>query len=274
LVWPDVLQSGIIFSMGKYRLYVDESGTSNYPTNPETEDVNRRYLALTGFAITEDEMVGNLSDRIRRLKYSLTGDYDEKFTLHRDEIKDRRGTYEKLRDKEFEKRWNDEVIRLFGETAYVLFTVVVDKVEYRKKYDNPNRPYYYCIELLVERYARYLESVDGKGDIMAEARGKNEDADLGHRYRALYENGNHGNSPQYFQKRLTTNSIKFRPKNSIEGLELADLLVLASKLDVLKTYGKISHVASGFNKLIIDAIQDKYYRKGRVIKGHGKILVP
>ena len=93
-------------SKNKFRLYVDETGNSSYPRRLDAE-VGKRYLALTGIAISDYEYTHVLRPRIEEMKYLITGDRDEKITLHRDEIKDRTGAYSVLLNKSVERQWNE-----------------------------------------------------------------------------------------------------------------------------------------------------------------------
>ena len=259
-------------SKNKFRLYVDETGNSDYPRRLDAE-VGRRYLALTGIAISDYEYNHVLRSKIDEMKYLITGDYDEKITLHRDEIKDRKGVYAALLDKTVEKLWNKQMQNLISETDFTLFCVVIDKVEHKKKYPQPNHPYYYCLEVLLERYYKFLNAKNGRGDVMFESRGKKEDSELKRQYSRIYEFGTRFVSARAINSKFTSKDIKLKNKESrIEGLELADVLALATKLDTLALYGRIDHVASKFMKDLLEWVSDKYDYSGR--KGYGRKLLP
>lgn len=252
-------------------MYVDESGNADYPRKTDAR-AGMRYLSLTGIAVSEDVCVNVLSSKIDNMKYLLTGDYDEKFTLHRDEIKDRKGVYNCLHDPEIEAKWNCLIEDLICDTDYVLFCVVIDKVQHQKSYTNPNHPYHYCLEVILERYIRFLSDVDGRGDVMFESRGKNEDDELRKQYERIFHYGNRYMSPNYIQRYLTSKDIKLKDKTKmIAGLEMADLLALVAKLDTLMMYGHIDHVASKFMQEMISWIANKYYGGG--VKGCGRKML-
>ena len=258
-------------SKNKFRLYVDETGNSSYPRRLDAE-VGKRYLALTGIAISDYEYTHVLRPRIEEMKYLITGDRDEKITLHRDEIKDRTGAYSVLLDKSVERQWNELMKNLISETNFTLFCVVIDKVKHKKKYPQPNHPYYYCLEVLLERYYKFLEINNGRGDVMFESRGKKEDSELKRQYARIYEFGTSYVSAGAINQRFTSKDIKLKSKESrIEGLELADLLALATKLDTLMLFGEIGHISSKFMKDLIEWFSDKYYYSGR--KGYGRKLL-
>lgn len=258
--------------MSLHRLYIDESGTTSYSMSQQAD---KRYLALTGVALRQDIIEDVLQPNIKRLKAIVGYDPDEIFTLHREEVISRSGPYAKLRNKDIELRWNQELFRIIDVTDFTLFTVVIDKIAHKTKYYNPAHPYHYCLEVMLEKYVSYLNSVDGTGDIMAEARGKIEDIALSAEYDKFYTNGTSYISVDILQSRLTSKKIKLKPKDSIAGLELADLLVLASKLDVLLISEKADTITSKFMQQLIPRIQHKYYRNqttGKII-GYGKKMI-
>lgn len=258
----------------KYRLYVDETGNASYPRK-ETAAVGQRFLALTGIIISEDEYTNVLCPKIDNLKYFLTGDYDEKFTLHRDEIKNRSGVYAPLQDHTKEETWNELMEDLLKTTDYTIICAVIDKVEHKTRYPTPQHPYYYCLEVLLERYVRFLEEHNGVGDVMFEARGKAEDTELKRQYERLYTYGNRYMTSTMMQKHLTSHKLKIKDKSKmITGLELADLLALATKLDTLLLYGKINTVASKFMAELIGWINSKYRSKDGTRRGIGCKLLP
>lgn len=255
----------------KYRLYVDESGNADYPKKNHTR-ADLRYLSLTGIAISENECANALSSKIDNMKYLLTGDYDEKFTLHRDEIKERKGIYSSLNDPEIEAKWNYLIEDLIRNTNYTLFCVVIDKSWHRENYPSPNHPYYYCLEVLLERYIRFLDSVNGRGDVMFESRGRNEDNELRKQYGRIFTYGNRYMPPSLIQRFLTSKDIKLKNKTQmIAGLEFADLLALVTKLDTLSIYGHIDHISSKFMQEMVAWVKDKYYERG--VKGYGRKLL-
>lgn len=69
--------------------------------------------------------------------------------------------------------------------------------------------------------------------------------------------------------------LTLKPKDSIAGLELADLIVLASKLDVLLISSKAERINSKFMQQLIPRIQPKYYRNRLTgkISGYGKKMI-
>jgi hypothetical protein len=195
--------------------------------------------------------------------------------LHRKEIADQEGCFSKLADKEFEHTFNTEFLNMIKEVKFKVCTIVIDKQAHKNTYVNPEHPYHYCLELLLERYVAYLGNVKGTGDVLAESRGGKEDLELKGEYEKFYEKGSQYQSLEKVQKHLTSKQIKMKKKSEkIEGLELADLLSVPTKLDVLQTYGQIT-LEENFNKQIIEALKGKYYCSPVFgnLKGYGKKLI-
>ena len=241
----------------KYRMYVDESGTHSYSAS---EAVGKRYLALIGVAIREDHNRNDLQPRFRNLKSIITQDPDEGVGIHRQEIANRQGVFSRLLDKPTEARWNKTVLSIIRDLNFVLFTVVLDKHSHQQRYKTPMHPYHYCFSVLLECYVDYLLAHSGRGDVMVEGRGKKEDIQLSQEYLTAYKAGGSHLDGVSFRKVLTSKSLKIKTKTSdITGLELADLLVLASNLDVLTKNNVIEGVNSRFTQQIIPLLQPKYY---------------
>lgn len=258
---------------GKYRLYVDESGTHGYST--DTSTIKQRYLALTGIAISEEENLTVLQPRMIELKRILVDDPDDLPVLHREDIVNKSGVFSRLDDQKIEEQFNDAYLSLLTDLDYVICSIVLDKKSHFDRYQTAaQHPYHYCMDLLLERYVFLLEEVGGRGDVLAEARGKEEDRPLMERYAQFYENGTYFCRPGRIQQFLTSKEIKIKPKSKmIVGLEFADLLSLATKLTLL-LYGVIPPLTDNFNKIVTDTIQPKYRTSATdVVRGFGKKLI-
>ncbi len=256
----------------KFRLYIDESGAHNYPTQ---DDIKSRYLGLTGVAISEKANVSVLQPKLLELKRLVANDPDELPVLHREDIVNKRGVFAKLDDKETEKKFNGLFLDLLRDLDYVVLAVVLDKKTHLEKYQKSAfHPYHYCTNVLLERYAFYLQEIGGRGDVLAEARGKREDQALKEEYKFFHENGTYFCKAEMVQRFLTSKEIKIKPKSKMfTGLEFADLLSLATKLDTLSCYDILPNLTNNFCKTIIQNIQDKYRSSGNKTKGFGKKLI-
>lgn len=257
--------------MTKYRLYIDESGTHAYGTSMK---IDQRFLSLTGVIIDSETYTNVLQPKIREIKQLIALDQDELPTLHREEIVAKKGVFNRLTDDKLSDSFNLHVLRLFESLDYTLITVVLDKNAHLRRYGNAAyHPYHYCLSVMLERYASVLGEKNATGDVMAEARGKVEDRLLQGEYRRFYERGTAFRTTGFIQSTLSSKEIKLKPKG-VDGLEFTDLLTLATKLDVLAGESELpGPIQSAFLKLVIRAIQPKYFRSGKRIKGYGKKLI-
>lgn len=257
----------------KFRLYIDESGTHNYSSN---DDIKSRYLGLTGFIISEEANIKFLQPKLLELKRMLANDPDELPVLHREDIVNKKGVFSKLNDEGFKKEFNKKFLSLLKNLEYALCAVVLDKKSHLERYQKSAfYPYHYCLNVLLERYIFYLEENNGRGDVLAEARGKKEDHALKEEYSNFYEGGTYFCTPGRVQKFLTSRKIKIKPKSKMfSGLEFTDLLSLATKIDTLNSFGRIPPLLDNFCKVIIENIQGKYRcsAKGE-IQGFGRKLI-
>lgn len=257
----------------KYRLYIDESGTHDYS---KSDDIKYKYLGLLGLIISEEQNIKVLQPILQELKRMFASDPDELPVLHREEIIAKKGAFAKLRDSEIEKKFNERFLSLLRDLDYKICVVVLDKKSHFERYQKAAfHPYHYCLNVLLERYTFYLNEVNGKGDVLAEARGKKEDFALKEEYKRFYEGGTYYCKSPQIQQCLTSKEIKIKPKQKMfSGLEFADLLSLAAKLDALHSYKKIPALNDNFCKVIVEHIQNKYRSSpGGIITGFGKKLI-
>lgn len=260
--------------MSKFRLYIDESGTHSYS---DCEGVFKRYLCLIGIAISEDEYINILQPKIRQLRQLFADDPDDQPVLHREDIVNKKGCFSKLNNPDLQASYNTILLDIIENTNYYICSVVIDKKEHFLKYDKSAfHPYHYCLSVLLERYSFLLEEINCSGDVMAEGRGKEENKQLLASYKSFYDNGTYFRDTESIQRRITSSSIKIKPKGSrIEGLEFADLLVLASKLDTLLSYEIIPSLTDNFCRIIVEKIASKYRKNpnSNVVIGYGKKLI-
>jgi len=262
--------------MANYRMYLDESGNHVFSSS---DAVDKRYLCILGLIISEEEIQTKLIPYIRELKDIIRKDPDEVIILHREEIANRRGAvYGRLKDAELESKWNEQIAKIINDIDYTLCAAVLDKKFHYDRYGSAAmNPYHYCLHLLLERYVKFLEKTgnDHNGDVMAEARGGAEDGALKSEYAIVYQNGTQFVNNVRFQSRLTSKDIKITQKEKgIAGLELADLLVLATKLDVLHENRHIDRINSMFIRGLVGSIKPKYdCSPTGIIQGYGRKFI-
>lgn len=207
-------------------MYVDEVGSVDLGA---ANDPNNRYLSLTGVILKLEVARSQLApafDQLKRLYIPNTGDGPVIF--HRSEMVRRTGLFRVLQRDEVRAAFDRDLLRVLEETPFTVITVAIDKLELLERYgDRAHHPYHYCMECLLERYVLWLEagSIDGRGDVMAEARGKKEDWALKASFRGLHASGNNWVTHPRIASRVTSCEIKLAKKSDNEaGLQLADLV--------------------------------------------------
>jgi hypothetical protein len=194
-----------------------------------SDDINHRYLSLTGVIVRLDYLAAHLEPRLEVLKATHFGPRPlgaPPIVLHRKELVNRRPPFENLRDADRETAFNADVLALLRESAYRVITVVIDKLEHRERYQVWRfDPYHYCLTALVERYVLFLRANAAKGDVLAEARGKREDMRLKDSFQRVYVGGSDFVPPGIVSAYLTSGELKLERKaKNVAGLQIADML--------------------------------------------------
>ncbi len=253
----------------KFRLYIDESGTHSYS---DSNYIKERYLSLTGIIIESDDYENDICPKLLEIKKIFTDDIDNLPILHREDIQNQKKIFSKLKVAKNHETFDKKLLNLYQKGKFTICTVVIDKKDHYSRYGKgAEHPYHYCLTVLLEKYVSFLKN-KGKGDVIAEARGGKEDMALKNVYKHFYNNGTAFRSKELIQECLTSKEIKIKPKElGIDGLQLADLLSLPTKLYVLYAYNRHRNLADNFTLKIIKIIQSKYFRSaynGKV-KGYG-----
>jgi hypothetical protein len=259
--------------MNYYRLYIDESGDHNYPSD---ENLKGRYLCLTGIII-DQEANNILKSKIKELQ-DLVGDDSEDTRFHAEDIKSGRGIFGVLHtNAEIKSKWNTILFSIMHDIDFKICAVVIDKKEHKEKYGLAAlHPYHYCLNIITEQYLKFLDDRNSKGDVMAESRGKKEDRLLSNTFTGFYTEGNQFYSPEKIQNILTSKEIKIKTKAyGISGLILADILSLAVKFNIIYSYTNIEGgLKDNFVKQLSDIIANKYLSdENGEVKGFGQKFV-
>lgn len=258
--------------MANYRLYIDEAGHHRYTSSTS---VSEQYLCLCGVIIEADVYNKELISRIEKIRSLFYTDPDFKPALHLADIVKSKGAFASLQEPRVRAVYNQLVEDMISKVDFTIVAVVIDKTAHNARYYTPEHPYHYCMMVLLERYCKFLDKKQSHGDVLAEARGKKEDAKLKQVYNNFYNVGSNYIAASQAQKALTSKDIKIKPKSElIAGLEFTDLLANNANYDVLMTHNKLITLPSLYTQRIINAIQPKYFAgtSGSVI-GNGKKLL-
>ena len=255
----------------KYRIYIDEVGNHDLVN---ADNPNIRFLSLTGVILELGYVEKVLHPQMENLKKVFFGSHpDEPIIFHRKELMNAKHPFKVLSDPAKRVKFDKELLKLLQEWDYSVITVCIDKKKHSDTYSTwKYDPYHYCLEVLIERYIFFLDSVNTCGDVMAESRGGKEDRRLKDAFNKLYNNGNNFISHERFASRLTSCQLKVKSKaNNISGLQLADLIAHPSRNEILMENGHRNDPLPGFGERVSKILKYKYYQRNGQI--YGKKLI-
>lgn len=255
----------------RYRLYFDETGTGDLRAHKT--DPNQRYLSVTGLVFRQDTHDTTFTTQLSAFKLPF---FDAGTVLHRRDIIDAKGVFAVLEDAAVRTKFDAGFANLIDTLPGPAFTVSIDKEEHLKKYKVWQfDPYHYVLTCLVERYVRWLQRVDARGDVMGEARGPYHDGRLRRAYRWLYDHGSYVHKT-VVQARLISRELRLEPKTAnIAGLQVADLLAHPAHR-TFKFMREETQIPDDYGALLIRKLERIYDRhpKSRKIAGVGRKWLP
>lgn len=233
-----------------------------------------------GVIMRQDRHDGIFTSQFQQLKSGLFGHTAEApVILHRREMVRGEPPFAGLKEDpflamDFEREWLDLVRR----SSFLAIAGAIDKDAHVKKYVVwQYDPYHYCLEVLVERFVKWLNRHGFVGDVMIEARSKFADKRLKKAYQRLYENGNNTITASQAQRALTSKELKFASKtDDIAALQLADSLA-HPMLRYMKTKHLNEAPAVGFGARLVELlIESKLARQPKtgLIDGWGTKWLP
>ncbi len=156
---------------------------------------------------------------------------------------------------------------------------MIDKLEHQNRYKVwLADPYHYCLAVLMERYAMFLNTrsaLGAHGDVMAESRGKKEDMRLKASFAGLYQKGTEYMGADQMQKCITSKELKVATKrDNIAGLQLADVVGHPSYKTMIAVHG--GDAPGPYGQQIAAILEHSKYRRswdGR-IDGFGRKWLP
>lgn len=146
----------------------------------------------------------------------------------------------------------------------------------RKKDWRIDHPYHYLMDILVDKYTRYLERVKSTGDIMPEGRRGKKDTVLQQAYEDVRANGLYYVSSQQIVARIPSKALKFRYKpDNVAGLQLADLIAHPSHMTIRERLGHPVELGAFAKRVREVLIRSKYDRSATdKIVGYGMKWLP
>jgi hypothetical protein len=259
------------------RLYVDESGDHTFRIIAGAE-WRKRYLCLLGCVFEDDYYQQTFCGALSVFKARHFGEHpDERVILHREDIVQKRPPFDCLQEQERLNAFDADLLSLIDQTSFVAIAVVIDKYTAQRKHYSalPFDPYHVAMLAMMERYCGLLRFKKRVGDVLAEARGGNEDRHLKAAFRTVYNAGTRYHPPKFFQEVLSSKELKIKPKaHDIAGLQLADVLAHPVKQNILAELG-IAPEPFGFPAAVAQIVEAKYNRRflNMQVAGYGKVVL-
>lgn len=241
-------------------LFLDESGDHNLTVIDE----NYPLFVLTGCLIDEVYHKNILTPKIVGFKKEIFG--KKNIILHYVDYTRNQKGFESMSDKKFRESFYLKLNKIIKDTDFTLIACIIDKMKHKRRYELlAIDPYLLALEILVERFVKFLQVSKEKGVIIAESRGSQLDNELELAFLNLKINGTRFLQP----KEITDNIEQFIIKKKgedIAGLQLVDTLATPIGRRYLK---KVNHYID------YETIKTKFRRIqcGRY-KGYGLVILP
>lgn len=246
----------------EYRLYTDEVGHASFK-NCELAD--RRFLSLTGVACRLEDVRTTVSPELTRIKeahFDAHPDDEPPLVLHRKDLLDRRGPFNRLLDPERGRAFDAAIYDALERWPYTVFTAVLDKHAFQEQRP-ASRPeaYAHVLGALVACYARWLGDRQSRGDVLVESRGGKEDMALKRAFHLLVTSGGPDTPADEIRPAMNSDQLKVsRKQANVPGLQLADLLAHPSAGAVQAGHGFGTRPAD-FGGRVVDLLDlHKYAR--------------
>jgi len=210
-----------------YVLFMDESGDHNLANVRKDFPV----FCLTGCVFEKEYYKQVARPSVEDLKQRFWGRTD--VILHSSEIRKQKGAFSFLGDEDKRREFYEAINNLIENLQFTALAAVILKNKHNQRYgDVARNPYHLSLEFMVERYSMFMHrrSRFETGYMMAESRGKNEDAQLKNEFDHYLKFGTR------YQNDLgnITNFWMEKKQANIAGLQIADLLAYPIAAKVLR----------------------------------------
>lgn len=263
--------------MGRYRLYLDESG-DHAISHTQVKDWDKRHLCIFGCAFDLEYCHDKFCASLETLKRKhFGGDRDDCVILHLEGLRAKSGFFAPMAKKEnADAFWNDFATTV-QDAQFRAFAVLIDKISASKKRYGPiaSHPYHVGLLTILERYCGFLRFYRHTGDVMAESRGGKEDGLLKAAYVSVYNGGTYFRPKDFFQSTLTSKELKIKKKETnVSGLQLADMFALPARRRLLFECKRAPRPNERL-QFLGDLVEPKYNRRYGTdgVAGYGKVLI-
>lgn len=222
-------------------LYLDESGDHNLAKI----DSQFPMFALAGCVFDEGYHNGPVTAAMNAYKVRLFG--TDHIILHTADISRNKNGFERLKDPVFRQGFYDETNQLIDGMDFKIIAAALRKDLHFTQYTNPDHPYHYCLEVIIERFFFMLNDRGVDGTIIAESRNRLFDDQLYEAFRYFMDNRTAYVAGDRLRRRIK--DLEFRAKSAnLAGLQVADLVVTPIARYVMgkKTYEDLKIIRRKF----------------------------
>lgn len=238
----------------RYRVFFDESGDRS---NRIDNSAASRYFALCGCVFLMESYRNDFRPAVDRLRNAHFPEHhaEEPVILHREEIKEARGSFAALQDDARRRAFDVDLLSLIGDANYQVITVLLDKRVFFARNGRGADPHSACLWELLKVYCTFLISVGGSGDVMGEARDQHLDRSMKESYEFYWNECEQQFTPA--SPLSSSNELKLKIKaHDITGIQLADLLAYPLKQRMLFDRGILSSLGT-FSQEIHGRVESK-----------------
>ncbi|MDR2920063.1 MAG: DUF3800 domain-containing protein [Tannerella sp.] len=242
----------------KYFLFLDECGDQNLANF----DASFPIFTLCGIMMSEDNYQ-KLGLEVIQMKTKYWG--EKKIILHSRDIRKCEKGFEILFNLDLKKSFYEDINSIMRDSDYTVVSCSIQKEPYIRKYGRLSDVYGLSLSFIIERVVFYLDSQNDRSvelHVLAEKRGKKEDACLINYYNEVLDRGTYFVNSQRIKNYFRSFEFKDK-KDNIIGLQIADLVAYPLTRHVLDPQAV---------NIAFDIINEKIYSQGG--KLHGLKIFP
>ncbi len=214
-------------------VYLDESGS------PTVTNIEKDFPIFVLACVLVEKTIysEHIVPALQNFKFKYFG--HDQIILHEREIRRQSGEFSFLQaSKKLRGEFLSEMSEIVDCCDFSIATAVIDKKKLAEKYPDPYSPYEISLLMTMEHLALMLRDKNQLGKtihVIAEARGKKEDAELELVFRRIADGDSRMRSNQnHIIKQLNWHILFSDKKSNSAGLQLADLVARPIGLQILR----------------------------------------
>ncbi|MFD2446367.1 DUF3800 domain-containing protein [Bacillus sp. CGMCC 1.16607] len=227
--------------------------------NDQTKYMHERWFTITGVMI-ERSQFPIYRDKINTIKYANWKDGifnykhgERRVVFHSREIRKKEGPFNpKIINY---PHLMSDISSMIKDTDFQIYSASIDKIKHLIQYSNPYHVYTLCLDFIIERFCRYLNTFNKKGILMLEARGKEEDSFILKYLIRLLENGNNYHKKSHFEN---IQGVYFNPKWCFEKNNAKASFILLELADLV-SFPIYKYIKTGSKDLAFEALESKLH---------------